>query len=347
MFQAQCTRALPRLRSNICAKRYLSAGAATDSSQTTLRRSYLYVPSSSERMLQKSLVSGSDTIIYDLEDSVAPSQKETARKGLVQFLNGKHADALPHPERIAVRVNAIDTPYFREDIAAVVQTPAIRSIVMPKIHSAENLDAVAREVVHASRLASIHERDQPLRFIASIESARGFWGVGDIAKWKAESGVGALSALLFAAEDYCADTSILRTPSRQELLYTRSRIAAASKAFGLEAIDMVCINYKDTDYLREECEDGRRLGYNGKQAIHPSQVDIIQQTFLPSEKEILRAAKIVQYMERSHQSNLGAFGLEMSDGKGGKEMIDSPMLKQAENIIRIAKAAGIKIPSIE
>jgi len=98
----------------------------------------------------------------------------------------------------------------------------------------------------------------------------------------------------------CADTSILRTRSRQELLYTRSQIAIAAKAFGLESVDMVCVHYKDLDYLKEECEDGRRLGFSGKvhslffflqdvllpfsqQAIHPSQVDTIQSTFVPSE----------------------------------------------------------------
>jgi len=107
---------------------------------------------------------------------------------------------------------------------------------------------------------------------------------------------------------------------------------------------MVCVNYKDGEVLKDECEEGRRLGYNGKQAIHPDQVPIIQNTFVPTEKEIERAAKILRQMEDSHADSKGAFGLDLDDGKGGKEMIDAPMLKQAEATIRLAKAAGLLVP---
>ncbi|OJA20350.1 hypothetical protein AZE42_10535 [Rhizopogon vesiculosus] len=85
----------------------------------------------------------------------------------------------------------------------------------------------------------------------------------------------------YCSADY-ADTSVSRTPSRFELLYVRSQITIAAKAFGLDTIDMVCVYYKDLDYLKVECEDGRRLGFNGKQAIDPAQVDIIHSTFVPT-----------------------------------------------------------------
>ncbi|KAI0947504.1 hypothetical protein AcV7_009917 [Taiwanofungus camphoratus] len=107
----------------------------------------------------------------------------------------------------------------------------------------------------------------------------------------------------------------------------------------------VCVNYKDLDYLKEECEDGRRLGFNGKQAIHPSQVAIIQSTFVPNEKEILRAARILHRMKMAHDSQKGAIGLELEGG--GKEMIDAPMINQAENVIRIAKSADLEIPRVD
>ncbi|KAG8725109.1 hypothetical protein FRC09_008452 [Ceratobasidium sp. 395] len=210
---------------------------------------------------------------------------------------------------------------------------------MPKIHSAEHLDEIASYV----------PQGRPLSIIASIESARGLWDAGRIAGWKAtKSGAGDqvfVSSLLFAAEDYCADTSIIRTRSREELLYPRSQMATAAKAFGLKCIDMVCVNYKEENILREECEEARRLGYDGKQAIHPNQVQIIQSTFVPTEKEIVRAAKIVSQMKKSHASSVGAFGLDNGDGKGA-EMIDAPMLKQAEATIAKATAAGLKIPDV-
>jgi len=215
----------------------------------------------------------------------------------------------------------------------------VQTLVLPKIRSAEDLHYVSQAIFNASKSAS---RNSVLNIIPSIESARASWSLGSIASWKSAHGFasgGRLTALLFAAEDYCADTSIIRTPSRRELLYTRSQIVIAAKAFGLEAIDMVCVNYKDLVYLKDECVDGRQLGFTGKQAIHPGQVEIIQSTFVPTSKEIIRAAKILHGMHVAHAAAKGAVGLE-------GEMIDAPMLKQAENIITIAKAAGLEIPLI-
>ncbi|KIJ54837.1 hypothetical protein M422DRAFT_24729 [Sphaerobolus stellatus SS14] len=308
------------------------------------QRAYLYVPSSSTKMLQKSLTSNADTLIYDLEDSVAPLQKQAARENLVKFLNDPSlAESLPTTDRISVRVNSIDTPFFEDDITAVLSIPTVRMLVLPKIHSTAGLDRVSKTISQRSITRSVLG---PFKVVASIESARGLWDVGEIAGWKSRDGVASICALLFAAEDFCADTSIVRTSSRQELLYPRAKIALAAKAFGIQSIDMVCVNYKDTDVLLSECEEGHRLGFNGKQAIHPNQVDIIQRTFVPTEKEIFRAATILHQMAISHASEKGAFGLDLGDGKGGMEMIDAPMLKQAENTIRLAKVAGLKIPDI-
>ncbi|KAH7345329.1 citrate lyase beta subunit [Rhizoctonia solani] len=326
---------IPSLRQGMGARLY--SVATHTHSQSKLQRSLLYVPSSNDRMLEKSLSSSSDAIIYDLEDSVAPNEKERARTTLLGFLQRQSLD---WASRTFVRLNAIDTPQFVGDITTVLKWPHLQGIVMPKIHSAEYLDKVASYVLKV--------RSRPLSIIASIESARGLWDSGHIAGWKAGQGSGnkvTVSSLLFAAEDYCADTHIIRTKTRQELLYPRSQMATAAKAFGIQCIDMVCVNYQDHSILREECEEGRRLGYDGKQAIHPNQVEIIQSTFVPTEKELVRAAKIVSQMARSHESATGAFGLDAS-GSGDVEMIDAPMLKQAEATIAKAKAAGLKIPDV-
>ncbi|KAJ7505495.1 Pyruvate/Phosphoenolpyruvate kinase-like domain-containing protein [Mycena galericulata] len=309
---------------------------SSNPSSVSLRRSYLYVPSSSDKMLQKSLSTNSDIIIYDLEDSVPPSaaDKAASRARLAAFLG---RGDLPPPERVAVRVNDISTPFFLDDISKIVTSASVGSLVLPKVHSADDLHVVSRAIHAASGSSS-----NPLGLVASIESARASWNLGAIAAWKSDFGKpgGTLTALLFAAEDYCADTSILRSASRLELLYTRSQIVIVAKAFGLEAIDMVCVNYKDFASLRDECADGRALGFTGKQAIHPAQVDIIQSAFVPTATEIERAAKIVHKMEREHALNRGATGL---DG----EMIDRPMILQAEKVLQIARAANLKIPHIE
>ncbi|KAI0712220.1 citrate lyase beta subunit [Earliella scabrosa] len=315
-----------------------------------LGRSYLYVPATAERMLEKSLSTPSDVIIYDLEDSVPPSpaDKTSARARLAHFLSTR-SGSLPSSERIAVRLNSNTTPFFADDILQAMRLPCIRTLVLPKVHSAQDLHHVSEEIYMAYRAHKFRSPDgPPVQLVASVESAKAMYNLGEIAAWQSRWGAatgGTLAALLFAAEDYCADTGIIRTKSRQELLYTRSHIVVTARAFGLRAIDMVCVNYKDLDHLRDECEDGRRLGFTGKQAIHPSQVDTIQSTFVPSSKEILRAARILRQMEKAHLSHKGAAGLELEGG--GMEMIDAPMIKQAENIVRIAKAAGLPIPEVE
>ncbi|KAL0573478.1 hypothetical protein V5O48_008486 [Marasmius crinis-equi] len=291
-------------------------------------------------MLEKSKFVNSDIIIYDLEDSVSPAaqDKTSARERLKAFLNAKNN--LPASSRIAVRVNDVTTPFFAEDIAEILQAPSVTTVVLPKVNAGADLHYASKHIQQAYQR---NPRETPLRIVSSVESARSLWSIGEIAGWRSEFGElegGVVSGLLFAAEDYCADTSIVRTRSRQELLYTRSQIAIAAKAFGLEAIDMVCIHYKDLEYLKEECEDGRRLGFTGKQAIHPSQVDTILSTFVPTSEEITRAAKILHQMKTAHASQKGAIGL---DG----EMIDAPMIKQAERIVKVAKAAGLKIPTFE
>lgn len=119
-----------------------------------------------------------------------------------------------------------------------------------------------------------------MRIIGMIESAQAMVRIHEIAA----AGKGHLDALLFAAEDYCADVELTRTPERTELLYPRSRLVTAAKAYGLGAIDLVCTNYKDAENLRIESEEGRRLGFTGKQAIHPDQVAVIQAAYAPDER---------------------------------------------------------------
>ncbi|KAF8320301.1 beta subunit of citrate lyase [Clavulina sp. PMI_390] len=286
-------------------------------------------------MLQKSLSSQSDTIIFDLEDSVGPAQKEGARKQLIEFLETHHSQLAESASKYTVRINALDTEFFANDISALLSNSFIETLVLPKVHSAQDLNKISDHIPPSL--------GRSINLVASIESARSLWNIGDIAQWTPATGRASVVGLLFAAEDYCADTGIIRTQSRQELLYTRSRVVNAAKTFGLQAIDMVCVNYKDPDYLRDECEDGRRLGFDGKQAIHPVQVETIQSTFAPSEKEINRATTILRQMEKARKTEArGAFGLEMPDG--GMEMIDEPMVKQARATILKAQSAGLPIP---
>lgn len=192
-------------------------------------------------------------------------------------------------------------------------------------------------------VCSVHP---PLSLVLSIESAASLLSMHSILQevrsWN-KSHIAHVSALLFASEDYCASTGIVRTKSRRELLFPRAHMATIAKAHRLEAIDMVCVDYKDDAYLADECRDGRELGYDGKQAIHPSQVPTIHHAFSPSDADITWAARVKHAYLESVRNNRGAVGLQQGESM---VMIDAPMLKQAEASLAKALAAGLPIPDV-
>jgi citrate lyase subunit beta-like protein len=173
----------------------------------------------------------------------------------------------------------------------------------------------------------------PIKLIALIESAKSIMNLNDICNASPY-----LSGLIFAAEDFALDMSITRTPSLSEFLYARSAIVTASRAHNLAStIDLVCTSYRGEEGLKsleEECLNGKNLGFNGKQLIHPSQVEICQKVFSPNEKELDWAARIVIADEKAAKQGRGAWTL---DGK----MIDAPMVGKAKAILGKAEACGI------
>ncbi|KIR68752.1 citrate lyase subunit beta-like protein [Cryptococcus bacillisporus CA1873] len=291
------------------------------------RRAMLYVPGSNPRMLEKSLSSPADSVAYDLEDSVSTGKKADARRLVAELLDGERR---PKGEVVA-RINAIGTGYENDDLDHVLRTRHVQAIALPKTNSPEHIEYVISRI---NALAPPHKRSgQPeaIKIIAMIENAQAMVAIEAIAA----SGNGHLDALL----SDCADVGLTRTLSRQELLYPRSRLVTTAKAFGLQAIDLVCVNYKDKEVLREESEEGRRLGFDGKQAIHPEQIDIIHSSFAPSEKDILKAARVKFSFEHYDQLGKGAYTL---DGV----MIDAPVYKQATKVLAKAEAAGLEIPKV-
>ncbi|GAA5977285.1 hypothetical protein JCM10908_004924 [Rhodotorula pacifica] len=269
-----------------------------------------------------------DVITLDLEDSVRTEKKAEARRMVAQAL--QNAPSSTRPRRF-VRINSGQQGL--DDLEAILVAPALDGLLLPKVNTAEDVLAVSRFIdEHGSP-----EHKKSLRAIASIESPLGLLNMRDIVT--ASERVG---GLLFAAEDYCASSRIIRTPSRYEMLFARSSVVAVAQAYNLAAIDLVCVKYKGEEaegILREEAEEGRRLGFTGKQAIHPAQVSIIQQAFAPSPAEIKRAQAILAQYEAARDSGAGAYGLKGADGQ--TEMIDAPMLLQAHGILASAKAAGL------
>ncbi|KAK4218701.1 citrate lyase subunit beta-like protein, mitochondrial [Rhypophila decipiens] len=311
---------------------------AASPASTVLRRALLYVPASSQKMLTKSLSLTSDNITYDLEDAVAPSMKASARQAL-----HSHLTSLPQKSRpssrgeLAVRINAISTPYALDDLLTLSKAPNLDAIVIPKVNSASDLSFVT-DVLRQT----VPERfsENPIKLIALIESARAVMDLKSICSAGQSAN---LSGLIFAAEDFALDLSLTRTPSLKEFLYARSAIATAAKAFDLPStIDLVCTSYKGEEGLKrleEECQNGKEMGFNGKQCIHPSQVDTVQRMFGPSEEEVEWAVRVVIADEKAADAGRGAWTFQ------GK-MIDAPVSGKARAVLARADKCGFDVSGL-
>ncbi|KAI9638637.1 Pyruvate/Phosphoenolpyruvate kinase-like domain-containing protein [Dioszegia hungarica] len=291
----------------------------------------LYVPGSNSRMLEKAFASPADSVSYDLEDSVSPGKKAEARRIVAELLDGERRVK----GEVMARINAVGTGFEQDDVDTILRTRHVEAIALPKTNHPDHLAWLVSRIKQLCPPEKQANGSNPLRIIGMIESAEAMVGIREIAR----AGEGHLNALLFAAEDYCADVGITRTAERTELLYPRSQLVTTAKAFGLQAIDLVCVDYKDEEALRRECEEGRRLGFDGKQAIHPAQVDIIHSAYSPSEAAVRHAARVQVSFEMNDRLGKGSYSL---DGK----MIDAPVYKQGLRVLLKARAAGMAIPEI-
>lgn len=224
-----------------------------------------------------------------------------------------------------------------------MHAPNLDAIVIPKVNSAADLHFVTDVIRH--RLPDRHpttpsksSSGSPLRLLALIESAKSLSNLSEICKASPY-----LSGLIFAAEDFSLDMSLTRTPSLSEFLYARSAIATACRAHELPStIDLVCTSYKGEEGLKtleEECIGGKNLGFNGKQLIHPTQVEIAQKTFQPSDKEVEWAVRVVIADEKADKQGRGAWTL---DGK----MIDVPVVGKAKALVKKAELCGINVGDV-
>ncbi|KAJ5769954.1 uncharacterized protein N7511_002005 [Penicillium nucicola] len=307
--------------------------------RNTLRRSLLYVPGSSQRFLDKSRSLTADCVAYDLEDSVTPHMKAEAR-GLVRRALDQTAPAGIR-ER-AVRINSVDSGLALGDLTEVLQSPNLSTIVIPKVNSASDLTFVSDVITHTLSQQSAAQNQTPrppISLLALVESAKSLTNLSQIC-----AATPLLQGLIFAAEDFALDLSITRTPSLREFLFARSAIATAARAAELPStIDLVCTAFKSESadgsppaVLREECLDGRRLGFNGKQCIHPSQVKVADEIFGPDMAETEWAVRVVVADEKAARAGRGAWTL---DGK----MIDVPVAMKAKAIVKKAEECGVNV----
>lgn len=211
-----------------------------------------------------------DTIVLDLEDSVADHRKGAAREAV---LHGLNASPSKGPE-LSVRINPPSGNQILagDDLELLLPVERLESIVVPKVESADDVRFIYQRVRQArggGKGSHGNAHVQPLSLVLSIESAQSLLNLPTMLTTlkNIADPPAVVSSLLFASEDFCHSAGITRTRSRRELLFPRQQMALIAKAFGLSAIDMVCIDYQDLDYLKEECKDGMEIGFDGKQAV--------------------------------------------------------------------------------
>jgi citrate lyase beta subunit len=251
---------------------------------------------------------------------VAANKKTEARTTIAKAL--RELD-FGRSEKLA-RINAVGSGLEQDDIQSVLPYRP-DGIVIPKLETLDQIEWAsgtieAAELEHGWPLQSI-------RLLVGVETARGILDLKEIASHPR------LDAIIFGGEDFAASIGATRTKEATELLYARQAVLTAAAAFGLQAIDIVTIDFKDIDSLRVESEYGARLGFTGKQVIHPAQVEPVQAAFTPDDTAIAHAQQIVETFEASQARGAGAYAL---DGK----MIDMPLLKNAQKVLERAKAAG-------
>jgi citrate lyase subunit beta-like protein len=289
------------------------------------RRSLMSVPGSDPRKIHKATTIGADSVVLDLEDGVAWDRKDEARSLVARTLLDPAVSFGPHSE-VCVRINGTQTPHFEDDLREVLPCPRLQAIVVPKVESTDDLRAVQE------RVDALCGGSRDVRILAAIESALGVLNLRDIASYGASHGN--LDGLIFASEDYCADVEAIRTADATELLYARSHLVTVAKAHGLQAIDMVHIQFRDLDGLAAECQRGRELGFTGKQAIHPSQIPHIHRHFSPSERDVAFAQEVVRQYQDTTSQGRGAVVVEGI-------VVDFPVYKWAVKVLRRAEMATV------
>jgi len=293
------------------------------------RRSVLFMPGDSLRKISKAAQMPVDSIVMDLEDGVALNHKEEARRTVNEALqtldfgrserlvrlNGPHLDA--------------NTDEGQRTLADLAMTVDARpdGYVLPKVETAAQVQAIAAYLEKTEQ-----ERGWAagtIRLLAVVETALGIMNLKEIASASAR-----LEALMFGAEDLAGSLGAIRTRAGWEVFYARSAVVTAAVAYGLQAIDMILTDLSDVERLEEECLIARQMGYAGKMAIHPRQVEVINHVFAPSPEEIAAALHLVEAHKKHQAEGTGAFEL---DGK----MVDMPLVRAAAWVLMKARLAGL------
>jgi len=277
------------------------------------RRSFIFAPGLRPELYPKALASGADIVCVELEDGIAPHDKDEAReRAMALFAEPQAEDGV---ERI-VRINCLRSAVGLDDVQAILTTDTPPpALMLPKVVSPD-------EVVWLDDLLTERGHDTRLHII--IEMNAGLEAVFDIARSSSR-----IDALFFGGVDMAAD---LRCKNAWEpLLYARSRVVHAAASVGVDAVDVPYLDLEDLEGMKIQAQQARDLGFSGKGAIHPKQIADLNEVFTPSAEEIARARKVVTAFEEANT------GLVVVDGK----LIEKPVVREMQRILSVADRAGV------
>ncbi|MFN8534300.1 MAG: CoA ester lyase [Dehalococcoidia bacterium] len=288
-------------------------------------RSWLYAPGNNAKMLDRAPRTEADAVVFDLEDSVPPGEKERARAMVGEAISARDGQAGP---RIFVRVNHPETGLTEAEIAAVVR-PGLAGLRVPKMESARTVQLVAEWVDRAEAAAALEPGSIVL--VLGIESAVGVWRADELA-----GATPRVFALSFGAVDFAKDIGASpESPDGLEFLYAKSRLVLASRVAGVRSpVDGVWAKLDDDEGLERDARAGKALGYYGKSAIHPRQLAIINRVYTPTDDEIALANEIVEAAETAEDLGIGA--LRLPSG----EFVDVPVVERARALLTLAARLG-------
>lgn len=284
-----------------------------------LRRTLLFIPGNNPGMLQNGGVLGADAVILDLEDAVAPQEKDSARILVAHALKNVDYGTC----ETVVRINPLDT-FAHDDIAAIVPCRP-KALLVPKVQSAADIGTVVELIEKAEKPGQ-----KPVKIIALLETPRGLAEAYSIASADAR-----IVALAMGAEDYTASIGAQRTPSGVEILTARSLVLNAAAAAGIQALDTPFTDANDEAGLLADTQLAKQLGFSGKLTINPRQIDIVHSVFNPGIKDISWAERVITAIKIAAAEGSGVASLE------GK-MVDAPIVARAERILLMAQRVGLK-----
>jgi len=288
-----------------------------------IRRSSHFVPGANQRMLEKSLELPADSVVLDLEDAVTPDHKEAAREVVAGWLRDVDFGGR---ERV-VRINPLDSRWGRDDLAATVAHPP-DAYLIPKVSAPDEVLEVDRMLGEAGL-----PPEQVRLLVLGTETPAGLLRIREL------TACARVDALTWGAEDLSAAIGARRNRDENgEYLeifrYARLMTVLAATAAGVQPLDTVYVDFKNLDGLRRECRSAAEMGFTGKMTIHPSQVEVVNEAFTPSEEEIELSRALLEANEEARAAGKGAFRFRGS-------MVDVPHVTRARQILELARHVGV------